>query len=290
MERPLPVARHAIRDFVQDRMAFHAASLAFYGLLAAVPLFAVAIIGASFVLGAGDDARAGLESGANALLGDERAKALQTLIQDTTPGDASIAALVFSVALLLFAASRLFAVLGGAMNVVWDVKAEPERGWRKLARKRFASFAMILGVGLLLLVSLGASNLAGAILPEIVLAWEAARLLVAALLSWAVLGLLYWKLPDAEVEPRDAWRGAALIAVLFALGERAMGWLLGGEHLTIVYGSLASVVVALLWFYYTSLIVLGGAELAHALAASRGEKPPAEDIARPRGEKRPAPR
>lgn len=288
MERPLRVARHALRDFVVDRMPLHAAALAFFGLLAAVPLFAVAILGASAARGTGEDARAGLESGAHAVLGDERAQALQTLIRDTAPADAGAGALAFSVILLLFAASRLFAALEGAMNVVWDVKAEPRRGWRKLARKRFASFAMLLGVGLLLLVSLGAGNLAGAVLPETILAWEAARLLLAAVVSWGILSLLYWKLPDAKVEARDAIRGGALIAILFSLGERAMGWLLGGEQLTTVYGSLASVIVALLWFYYTSLIVLGGAELTHALAAARGEKPPAEEIARTKGEKRPS--
>ena len=274
--------RSAAKAFQEDGMALSAASLAFFTLLAVVPLFALVIAAAGKWMGDAEGTRAKLEEGAAAVFGDARGEVLRTLIEGAAAGP-SWPMLLFTLALFLFAAVRLMSALECALNVVWDVKPEPrKRGWLALLKDRLGSWALLMGIAFLLLVALGLGGIAAALLPSGTWAWQLGRLVATFLVTWAVVTALYWKLPQAEVRARDAAWAAALVALLLTGGERALALLAGGEGVKAVYGGLALIVGALLWFYYASLAMLLGAELAHARACARGAPAAPSEVARRR--------
>lgn len=274
MRRAFVVLAGALRDHARDGMPLHAAALAFYLLLATVPLFALVI------LAAGAGAREWLFSGTDALLGDQHGEALKTLM-DTGSSTATGWRAAGVALLFLFAATRVFAILEISLNKIWDVKAKPERGLLRIARKRLVSIGALTGLVLLLVVSLAAGGILAAILP----AWTAARVALGALLGFAALAFVYKQAPDAHTRWRDVLPAAASMALLLAIGERVLGTAFARTLVLSTYGSLAGVIVALLWFYFTANVLLFGAELTQESAASRGERPRPEPIAEARGEK-----
>lgn len=260
-------------------MPLHAAALAFYLLLATVPLFALVLL----VAGAG--AREWLFAGTDALLGDEHGEALKTLMdagsETATGWRAAGVAMLF-----LFAATRVFAILELSLNRIWDVRTEPRHGLLRIARKRLVSMAALTGLVLLLVVSLAAGGILAALLPG----WNAARVVLGALLAFGTLAFVYKQAPDAHTRWRDVLPAAASMALLLAGAERVLGTAFARSLVLSTYGSLAGVVVAMLWFYLTANLLLFGAELAQENAAARGERPRPEPIATPRGEKEPSAR
>lgn len=274
-----------MRDAARDKLPLLAAALSFFAMMAAIPLFAIAVLASAFLLGSGEWARGWLFAGAQSAFGDRRAEALDAVIRGATPGAGDAWTLALGVLLFGSALWQLFGTMEVAMNRIWDVEAAPKGRLAALVRKRVLSYGMLLGLALLLLMSLGLSSALAAFLPAHALAWELARIGGSLLLSWVVLAALYHHLPDAEVGWREAARGGLAAALLLTLGERLLGAILGSGGVASVYGGLAGVALALLWFYYTSLLVLLGAELTQVLGTARTGAPPPEPIARPRGEK-----
>ena len=179
----------------------------------------------------------------------------------------SLVAMALAFATLLFGASGLFAQLQEALNTVWDVEPPPGRGLLGLLKERFLSFTMVLGVGFLLLVSLGASAWLAAfgkffsgLLPLPPAVMQAAN----AVLSFVVIGLMfaviYRLLPDVRLAWRNVWVGAAVTALLFTLGKSLIGLYLGRSAAASVYGAAGSFVVILLWIYYSAQVFFFGAE------------------------------
>lgn len=274
MHRALSVLHGALRDHNRDGMPLHAAALAFYLLLATVPLFALVLL----IVGAG--AEQWLFSGTDAVLGDEHGKAVKELVA-AGPEHAAGWGAVGVIALFLYAAYRVFSILETALNRIWDVKAEPERGWLRLLRKRLLSFGALTGFALLLVVSLAG----GALLASLIPAWAAARVLLQALLAFGALTFIYKQAPDAHTRWKDVLPAAGAMAVLLAVGERVLGTAFARSIVLDVYGPLAAVIIAMLWFYFSSAVLLFGAELAQERAAARGDKAPPEAIASRRGDK-----
>ncbi|PYI76125.1 MAG: ribonuclease BN, partial [Verrucomicrobia bacterium] len=179
-------------------------------------------------------------------------------------------------------ASGVFGQLQDALNTVWGVKAKPGGGIWTFVRSRFLSFAMVGGVCFLLLVSLtletvlkGFSHWVQGIFPGgIVLA-----LIVYWVFDLAVVillfGMIFKYLPDAKIQWRDVWIGAAITAILFAIGKWALGLYLGSGSAASAYGAASSLITLLLWVYYSAQILLFGAEFTqvYACAAGRGAKP-----------------
>lgn len=265
----------AVRDHGRDGMAHFAAALAFHLVLSVVPLLALVL------LVGGSAAEQALLSGTDAMLGDERGEGLKALVEGAASGTGRVPWGALGVGLFfLFAAGQMFATLGTGLNRIWDVETEPERGWWRVIRKRFLSFAALTGFALLLVVSLAGGALLSALLP----AWTWARVLLQALLALAVLAFLYKQAPDAHTRWHDVLPAAGAMAVLLSAGQTLLaGALTAG--IEDVYGSIAAVIIAMTWFYYSATLVLFGAELAQETAHARGDAPRPEPIARPRGEK-----
>ena len=183
----------------------------------------------------------------------------------------------FGVLLALFGASGVFGQLQDALNTVWGVKAKPGAGIWGFLRSRFLSFAMVGGVCFLLLVSLtlesllkGFSHYVQSVLPG--------GIVIALAVYWvfdlAVVILLFASifkfLPDAEIRWRDVWIGAAMTAIFFAIGKWALGLYLGSGSAASAYGAASSLITLLLWVYYSSQILLFGAEFTQVYANRAG--------------------
>ena len=197
------------------------------------------------------------------------------------PGKSTIATII-GVALALFGASGVFGQLQDALNTIWGVKAKPGTGIWGFLRSRFLSFAMIGGICFLLLVSLtlesllkGFSHYIQSVLPGGIIV----AMTVYVIFDFAVVVLLFAMifkfLPDVNIQWRDVWIGAILTAIFFGIGKWLLGFYLGSGTAGSAYGAASSLITLLLWVYYSSQILLFGAEFTQVYAqrAGRAFKP-----------------
>ena len=211
-------------------------------------------------------------------VGHTVAVAIQATARYTYRSGSSIPATVLSIILFGFGATGLFLQLQSGLNAIWEVTPKPGRGLRGLVRDRLGSFLAVLAISGLLLAellvtaavaALGQSMPASLMFEGIPL-WRAARFVV----SWAFLtlaiALAYRILPDAKIAWRDVCVGASVSALLFLLGNHLIGWYLAATSVTSVYRAAGSIVIVLLWVYYSSQVVLFGAEFTRVYAKHRG--------------------
>lgn len=279
--------RKAGEGFLRHEMPLHAAALAFFSLLAAAPLFAAITLGARLVLGTDDAAQARIGGGARVLFGDSRGEAVVALVEGTSDVTGGVWGFLLVTLMSLFAAAQLFSALAATMNRVFEVRADGRRDPEGTVRKRARAFSILVGIGFLLLVSLVLSSLAAGVIASVpwlraAILVEIARLVVVAAVIALALLPLYRHVPDAHVQWGDVWRASLYTGVLLAGGERLVGLAMGEGRMRDMYGSFAPVIFVLVWAYYTSLIVLLGAEFVSARAHARGEEPPPEGHARRR--------
>ena len=262
-----------LRNWWADDAAGMGAALSFYSVLSLGPLLLIVISIAGLVFG--QEAASGhLFHQIKGLVGMEGAEAIQTVIANSRREESGIWATIIGLVTLLLAASSFFGHLQSALNKIW--KAEPPRHsnlWMMIQRRLF-SFAMVLGIAFLLLISLVVSAGLSALgeffsgrFPEFALQ------LVNVIISFSVITLLFAMifkiLPDKRVHWGDVWLGAMLTAALFTLGKQLIGLYLGHSALSSTYGAAGSLIVVLIWVYYSSQILFFGAEFAQASAAMR---------------------
>ncbi len=269
--------KDTITEWNQDNVPLLAAALAYYTLFSLAPLLliAIAIAGAVF----GEEAAHGEIVGQiQGLVGREGAAAIEAMIQNAQkPGSGGTIATLISVAVLLFGASGVFGQLQTALNTIWEVKPQPGRGVKSFMQARFLSFAMVLVIGFLLLVSLVLSTVLAA-LGHFFTGWIGDYVVLGSLLnfllSFAVITVLfaaiYKFLPDAEMPWKNLWVGAAVTALLFNIGKFLLGLYLGNSSVGSTYGAAGSLVVLLVWVFYSAQILLIGAEFTQVYSKYRG--------------------
>jgi membrane protein len=290
-------------EWVDDKAPQLGASLAYYTVFSLAPLVLVllAIIGLLF-----REDPAGAWGKVTEQMSYFLDKSAVQVVQDIAktaaePGKSAIATLI-GVALALFGASGVFGQLQDALNTIWGVKAKPNQGIWGFLRARFVSFAMVGGVCFLLLVSLTIQSVLKVFSHYVQAALPgglAIAIAVYLIFDFAVVVLLFAMifkfLPDAKVRWRDVWVGAAMTAILFGLGKWALGFYLGSGSAASAYGAASSLITLLLWIYYSSQILLFGAEFTQVYANQAGRRVqpsayavPIEEIEieRPRGTKR----
>jgi membrane protein len=271
------------QEFLQDKAPQLGAALAYYTVFSLAPLILVLLAVVSIIF---RDDPAGawnkITQQMSYFLDPSAVQVVQNIAQRASqPGKSTIATII-GVALALFGASGVFGQLQDALNTIWGVKAKPGGGIWAFLRSRFLSFAMVGGVCFLLLVSLtlesllkGFSHYVQSVLPGgIVIAMS-----VYLIFDFAVIVLLFAMifkfLPDAEIQWRDVWIGAVMTAILFGIGKWLLGLYLGSGAAGSAYGAASSLITLLLWVYYSSQILLFGAEFTQVYAdrAGRGVKP-----------------
>lgn len=257
--------------FAHDSMA-ESAALAYYTVfsLAPVLLVVVAIAGAVF----GQDAvRGRLVEQFGGLMGREQAALVQTMLQKAERENTNGLAAGIGFLTLIVGATAVFSQLQASLNRIWEVQPKPGHLFKDFIRKRILSFAIVVAIGFVLLVSLVVSTGVEALHNYVAQRYsteplwlEWANALLSFLLFALLFAMIYRILPDARIPWRDVWLGAIVTSLLFVFGKWAIGLYLGKTATTSAFGAAGSIVVLLLWVYYASLIVLFGAEFTRAYA------------------------
>lgn len=264
----------AVAAWWNDNLLRLGASLAYYTLFAVAPILivSVAVAGAAF----GEDAvRGEVAAELQGLLGPDAASAVEALLKGTRRPEGGMLAVGLGLVTTMLAAGGVFLELQAALNIVWRVPSRPGVRIREFLWNRAQSFGIVLAIGFLLLVSLAL----GAVLSALT-AWLGARLPVLAAglgvlnvvlalgLSAVLFALLFKVLPDVSLDFRTVAAGGAMTAVLFDVGRTLIGLYIGQSGTASSYGAVGSVAVLLLWVYYSSQIVLIGAEFTRLYAAA----------------------
>jgi membrane protein len=258
------------------------AALSFYTLFSLAPLLLVLVSVAGLAVGR-QAAEAGLVQQLQTLVGAQAARAAQGLLAARHSEAHGILATLFGVLTLLFGASAVMVELRYDLNFIWDVPTPQLRGIHKISafiRERLFSFALVLAVGFLLVVSLAVSawlSALGAFSESLHIANELLLHLANFVTSFVVITLLfaaiYKFVPDARIEWRDVAWGGAVTSALFTIGKLALGLYLGIATFASAYGAAASVVVLIVWVYYSAQIFFLGAEFTHVFAKRYGSRP-----------------
>ncbi len=263
-------------EWSQDGASRLAAALAYYTIFSIAPLLIIVIAIAGAVFGE-DAARGAIENELQGLVGSAPAQFIQTAIQNASkPRQGTIASLI-SIVVLLFGATGVFAELQNALNTIWEVKPKPGRAVKNMIRQRFLSFAMVLGIGFLLLVSLVISAVLAAfvnyfknVVPGVDFLWHIVNVILGFVVTTVLFGLIFKVLPDVKITWNDVLAGASLTAILFSIGRFFLGEYLGNSSFSSTYGAAGSLVVLLVWVYYNAQILFFGAEFTQVYARKYG--------------------
>lgn len=270
--------RMTIAKWSEDNAPRLAAALSYYAVFSIPPILVIVIAVAGFIWDRGA-VQAGILDEIGVLIGERGRDLVEGMIQSTQETGSGTIATIVGVVTLLFAATGVLVQLQDALNAMWNVPPREGGGVVGWFKNRFFSFAMILGVGFLLLVSLVVSAGISA-LNEYTLGlfpgFEVLLQILNFLLSFAIItvlfALLFKYVPDAEVAWRDVWLGAVVTAFLFTIGKTAIGVYLGNSDLAETYGAAASVILILLWVYYSAQILFFGAEFTEVYANEYGSR------------------
>jgi membrane protein len=269
------ILKTAIDQWFVHRSARLGAALAYYSVFSMGPLLLIVISIAGLFFGA-DAVRGNLTAQFRSLLGETGSKAVEAMLAGASSPHTGRLAAVTGVILLLVAALGVVSQLKDAMNTIWNVEESTEAGVWWYVRTYLVSFAGVLALGFLLAVSLVLSTALAAFSSwtgtASTVIGEAVNFIASlAILTALFAGLFKW-FPDTEIAWSDVLPGAVTTALLFNLGKFAIGWYIGTQGLESTYGAAASLVVLLIWVYYSAQIVLFGAELTHAYAATSGSR------------------
>lgn len=272
------VLKSTVMEWYDDDASRLAASLAFYTTLSLAPLLLVSIAIAGLIFGE-DVARGHVSTEAGGLLGERGAEAIATILENAKDTSQGVVAAIIGAVVLLFGASGVFAELQTAMDAIWEVKPKEGRGVWGVVRDRFSSFTMVVGVGFLLLVSLVVSALMTAMtsrlntaLGAVALVAQVLHIVVSLGMTTVIFALVFKVIPDAKIRWRDVWIGAFVTAVLFTIGKVLIGLYLGRSTVASSYGAAGSVVVILVWVYYSAQLLFFGAELTQVLTRRWGRR------------------
>ena len=283
----IPLFKQTFNEWLEDKAPQLGAALAYYTVFSLAPLILLllAIVG---VLFRNDPSGAWtrITEQMGYFLDQSALDVVQQIVQKTAQPNRSAVATIIGIALALFGASGVFGQLQDALNTVWGVKAKPGLGLRGFLRARFLSFAMVGGICFLLLVSLviegllkGFSHYVQTHLPGGISLAISIYLIFDAFIVVLVFAMIFKFLPDVKLRWSNVWVGSVLTAILFAIGKWALGLYLGSGAAGSAYGAASSLITLLLWIYYSSQILLFGAEFTQVYTRKFGGPVEPDDYA-----------
>ena len=275
--------KQTFSEWLEDKAPQLGAALAYYTVFSLAPLILVllAIVGLLFRNDPGG-AWNKITDQMSYFLDKSAVEVVQNIAQKAAQPNKSLLATIIGILLALFGASGVFGQLQDALNTIWGVRAKPGAGIWGFLRSRFLSFAMVGGVCFLLLVSLtlesvlkGFSHYIQGVLPGGIVIAIAVYWIFDLAVVILLFAIIFKFLPDAKIRWRDVWIGAGMTAIFFAIGKWALGLYLGSGSAASAYGAASSLITLLLWVYYSSQILLFGAEFTqvYACRAGRGITP-----------------
>ncbi|MBX2922319.1 MAG: YihY/virulence factor BrkB family protein [Chitinophagaceae bacterium] len=271
------ILRQSAIDFIDDRVMKLSAALAYYTIFSLPGLLIIVIWIMDMFYG--EAAVEGTIYGQiSSLVGRDAAMQIQQTIRNATLSYQSGFAAVVGIATLVIGATSIFGEIQDSINLIWRLKAKPRKGWLKLIINRLLSFSIIVSLGFILLVSLILNTLMDAFINRLTLAFPETQVFVAYIfnivLTFVVtsflFGLIFKVLPDAKVEWKHVRMGAFTTALLFMAGKFAIGYYLGQNKMSSAYGAAGSVILILLWVYYSAIILYFGAIFTRVYAIHKG--------------------
>lgn len=283
----LELLKDTFKDWTEDNAARLGAALAYYALFSIAPVLIIAVAIAGLVFGQAA-AEGQIVEAMQDIIGSDAANVIQSIIQNIRDSGSGLAATLIGVVTMVLGASGLFNALKDALNTIWEIAPAPDRGLIGTLRDRALSIAFVMGIGLLLLAALAASTavsaasrLVGDTLPGGAFAWQALNFAISFGIVTVLFAMIYKILPDARVAWSDVWIGAAFTSLLFTIGVALLGLYLGRGSVGSAYGAAGSLVVLLIWVYYSAQILFFGAEFTQVYANRYGSHiRPAEDAVR----------
>ena len=277
--------RGAARAWWDDDCTRLGASLAYYTLFAIAPILLMATAIAGMVFGP-EAVRGEIVGQLDHLVGSEGAAAVQSLLEGASQRRAGALATLVGGTAFLVASTGAFLELQVALNTIWRVKPRPGGHLYAFVIDRLRSFGLVIAIGFLLLVSLAVTAALAALnawlfnlSPANATMWNLVNTLVSVVVTTGLFALLFRFLPDVRLRWRDVTTGAAVTAVLFTIGQQVIGLYLGQGTIASSYGAAGSMMILLLWVYYSCQILLFGAEFTRVWAARHGVRPKPEEFA-----------
>lgn len=271
--------RQVFTEFFNDDIFKYSASLAYYTVFALAPMLIVIFAVSGIILG--KEAMQGeVYSQISGLIGQDAAVQVQDTIKKSAVTGNNFFATVFSIIILVVAATGVFGEIQDSLNKIWGLKATPKRGWVKMLLNRLLSFSLIISLGFIMMVSL---------LLNALVSWlsnylsrytsEFSEILVrlvdnglAFVITTLLFALIFKVLPDAKIKWKDVTVGAIFTSVFFTIGKLGIGYYLGSSDMASVYGAAGSVIIIMVWVYYSSIILYLGAEFTKVYAKLYGGK------------------
>jgi membrane protein len=280
------LTKRTFKEFADDKPLDYAAIIGFYTIfsLPAILIITIRIAGAAF----GQDAVQGeLVKQIGGIVGRSSATQIQSIIENASQSSASTIGTLVGIATMIFTATTVFVALQDSLNAIWEVKAKPEKAWLKLIIARVLSLAMVVSLGFMLLVSLSVDVVLGVIYDYLrqelsgvaVYLVTIGNVLVSILISICIFAAVFKVLPDAKIKWYNVWVGASVTAILFVIGKYILSLYFQHDPLADTYGAAGSLVLILVWVYYTSIIFLLGAEFTQVFSRVRDKGIRPEDHA-----------
>jgi membrane protein len=286
------IFRRALAGWWNDEVPRLGASLAYYTLFSLAPILVIAIAIGGLVFGE-EAVRGELVGQIQGLLGRRGAEGVQSLLEGAAQPASSIAASAAGIVTFFVTSTGAFLELQTALNLIWRVKPSSSGSFFKaLVMQRLISFALVVALGFLLVTSLVVSAGLAAIhkymgdtFPGVLVLWEALNVVVSLGVITMLFAMVYKVLPDVKLAWRDVWVGGLVTAGLFTIGKLVIGLYLGTTSVASTYGAAGSVIVILVWVYYSAQIVLLGAEFTREYVETFGRRPPPEEFAEEDGKR-----
>jgi membrane protein len=270
--------KETVEEWQRDKVDRMAAALAYYTLFSIAPLLVIAVAVAGAVFGQ-EAARGEVVAQIQGLLGKAGAEVVQTALANTQnpqSGNGIVPSIISTLA-LIFGASGVFIQLQDSLNAVWNVEESPQAGVKAVVRKRIFSFAMVITIGFILMVSLvvsaglsALSTFTNHLFPALESLWKLFNIMISLGVFTFLFALIYKYLPDINIAWQDVLVGALFTSILFSIGKELLGFYLGNGSFGSAYGAAGSVVTVLAWIYYSVQIMLFGAEFTQVYTRRYG--------------------
>ena len=261
----------------EDKITKMSGSLAYYTVFSMAPLLVMIISLCGIFLGR-EAVEGKIVAQLSGFVGVDTAMQLQQIIKNASlAGKSTMAAIIGGITLLIGATS-VFAEIQDSINTIWGLKPKPKRGWLKMIQNRLLSFSVIISLGFLLLVSLGVTAIIDGFserlrshFPDVtVVVFYILNIIITLVVITLIFGVIFKVLPDAKIKWKDVLAGAVATSLLFMLGKFGISFYISKSNVGSTYGTAGSLVVLLLWVYYSSIILYLGAEFTKAFAVKYG--------------------
>jgi len=271
------ILKRAATEFLADNGMKLSASLSYYTIFSMGPILIIIISLAGIFFGR-EAVEGRIYWQIKGLVGSSAAIQIQEIIQNIEKSQLSASGALVGVVMLLIGATGVFTEIQDSINYIWSIRSKPKKGLLRLLTNRLISFSLIVSIGFLLLVSLIVNALVDVLHEQLrryfndtmVYVFQGINYLILMVVITALFAIVFKVLPDAKIKWKDSLLGSTFTAVLFLVGKFLIGFYLSFSNVGVTYGAAASIVLILLWVYYTSIILYFGAEFTKVYALSYG--------------------